>query len=58
MTFRVELTRTAAREIEERYERINEQARNSAAKWRASLIEAVEALGTNPEMYPEALEAE
>ncbi len=58
MTFRVEITRTAAREIEERYERINEQARNSAMKWRAGLIEAVEALSTNPEIYPEAPEAE
>jgi|SRR5688572_20224781 plasmid stabilization system protein ParE len=58
MTFRVEITRTAAREIEERYQRITEQGRNSAEKWRAGLIEAVEALGTNPEMYPEAPEAE
>ena len=58
MSIRVEIARTAAREIEERYERIEEQGRNSAEKWRAGLIEAVEALGTNPEMYPEAPEAE
>jgi plasmid stabilization system protein ParE len=58
MTFRVEITRTAAREIEERYDRINEQGRNSADKWRAGLIEALGALGANPEMYPEAPEAE
>jgi hypothetical protein len=54
MTFRVEITRTAAREIEERYERIKDQGRNSAEKWRAGLIEAIEALETNPDMYPEA----
>jgi plasmid stabilization system protein ParE len=58
MTFRVEITRTAAREIEERYKRIDEQGRNSAEKWRAGLLEAVDALSTNPEMYPEAPEAE
>jgi plasmid stabilization system protein ParE len=58
MTFRVEITRTAAREIEERYQRINEQGRNSAEKWRAGLIAAVEALEANPERYPEAPEAE
>lgn len=58
MTFRVEITRTAAREVEERYGRINEQARTSAEKWRTGLIEAVELLSTNPEMYPKAPEAE
>lgn len=58
MTVRVEITRTAVREIEGRYERIKDQGRNSAEKWRAGLIEAIEALETNPEMYPEAPEAE
>jgi plasmid stabilization system protein ParE len=58
MRFQVEITRTAAREIEERYQRISQQGRNSAEKWRAGLIEAVESLETNAEMYPEAPEAE
>jgi plasmid stabilization system protein ParE len=58
VTFQVEITRTAAREIEKRFKRITEQTRNSAEKWRAGLIEAIELLGSNAGMYPQAPEGE
>lgn len=57
MIFRVEITRNAAREIEERYEWLAAHSVSAADRWRESLLEAVESLENNPERYGEAPEA-
>jgi len=58
MTFRVEITRRAAREIEAQYEWLAERSPVSAERWRDSLLAAVGSLEENPERCPEAPEAE
>lgn len=58
MTFRVELTRRAAREIEQQYDWLAERSQTAADRWRDSLLAAVNSLEENPEQCGEAPEAE
>jgi plasmid stabilization system protein ParE len=58
MTFRVEIARKAAREIEEQYWWLAERSRAAAERWRQSLLDAVTSLEANPERCGEAPEAE
>jgi plasmid stabilization system protein ParE len=58
VTFRVEITRRAAREIEERYRHIAEDSARSADRWRVKLLAAVGSLADNPERCPQAPESE
>ena len=58
MTSRVEITRRAAREIEDQYRWLAERWPAAADRLRDSLLAAVGSLEKNPERCPEALEAE
>jgi plasmid stabilization system protein ParE len=58
MTFRVEITRRAAREIEDQYEWLAERSRALADRWRGSLLAAVGSLEENPERCAEAPEVD
>jgi plasmid stabilization system protein ParE len=58
MSFRVVLTRKAAREVSEHYDWLAKRSRAGADRWRESLREAIESLQENAERCPEAPEAE
>jgi plasmid stabilization system protein ParE len=58
MTFRVEIARRAAREIEEQYAWFAKRSRVSADRWRDCLLAAVDSLEEQPQCCPEASEAE
>jgi plasmid stabilization system protein ParE len=58
MSFRVEITRRAARDIQEQYDWLAERSPAAADRWRKALQGAVESLENNPERCPEAPEAE
>ena len=58
MSFRVEITRTSAREVEQRYDEMAAQSKPSADRWRAGLLRAVESLNLNPERCSQAHESE
>jgi plasmid stabilization system protein ParE len=58
MSFRVEITRRAAREIEENYNWLADRSESAAERWRDSLLAAAQSLEENPERCPEAPEAE
>lgn len=58
MSFRVEIARKAAHEIEEQYEWLAERSPAAADRWRDSLLDAITSLEDNPERCPEALKAE
>ncbi len=57
MSFRVEYSLNAQREIEESYLWIKERAPQAAAKWRDELILMIEALADNPHRHPVAPES-
>ena len=57
MSFQVEYTRNAQKEIEESYLWIKERAVVAAEKWRDDLIEKVDALADNPHRHPLAPES-
>lgn len=57
MTFTVEYTLNAQREIEESFLWIQERAPRAAEKWRDELIGKVEALAVNPHFHPVAPES-
>jgi plasmid stabilization system protein ParE len=58
MTFRVEIARRAAREIEDQYQWLAERSQAAAGQLRDSLLAAIRSLEENPERCPEAPEAE
>ena len=58
MSFAVEITRTAAREVERRYDDMAARSKPSADKWRTGLLDAVASLDQHPERCPQAPEAE
>jgi plasmid stabilization system protein ParE len=58
VSFHIEITRTAAREVEQRYDDLSARSKPAAERWRSGLLKAVEALGQNPERCPQAPEAE
>jgi plasmid stabilization system protein ParE len=58
VSFRIELTRRAAQEIEEQYHWLAERSQSAADRWRDSLLAAVNSLAKDPERCPEAPEAE
>jgi plasmid stabilization system protein ParE len=58
MSFRVEIARRAAREIEAQYDWLAERSKAAADHWRDSLLAAVTSLEDDPERCPEAPEAE
>lgn len=58
MSFRVEIARRAAREIEEQYHWLAGRSQTAADRWRDSLLEAIDSLADDPERCSEAPEAE
>jgi plasmid stabilization system protein ParE len=58
MSFRVVITRKAAREIEHHYDWLAERSRAAADRWRDSLLAAVDSLEQSAEQCPEAPEAQ
>jgi len=57
VSFRVEITRTAAREVSTRFDEMASRTRASAERWRDGLIRAISSLADNPLRCPEAPEA-
>jgi plasmid stabilization system protein ParE len=57
MEYRVEISAQATLDAEEVVERISRQYPRMAARWKAGLIEAIEALNLFPERFPLAPEA-
>jgi plasmid stabilization system protein ParE len=58
MSFRVEIARKAAREIEANYDWLAERSQVAADRWRDFLLEAIDSLADDPERCPEAPEGE
>lgn len=58
MSFRVEVTRRATREIEEQYDWLAARSQAGADRWRDGLLSAIDALAEDPARFPEAPEAE
>jgi plasmid stabilization system protein ParE len=58
VSFHIEITRTAAREVEQRYDNLSARSKLAAERWRGGLLKAVESLSQNPERCPQAPEAE
>lgn len=58
MSFRIELSRKAARDIAAHYDWLAARSATAADRWRSSLLTAVSSLTDNPERCPEAPEAE
>ncbi|MFO0842451.1 MAG: type II toxin-antitoxin system RelE/ParE family toxin [Gemmataceae bacterium] len=58
MSFRVEIARRAARDIEEKYDWLAARSEEAANRWRDALQAAVRELKDSPERFPEAPEAE
>jgi plasmid stabilization system protein ParE len=57
VTFTVEITETALRELESSFRRIEEQAPIAAARWRDSMLKAAESLADKPKRCPLAPES-
>jgi plasmid stabilization system protein ParE len=57
MTFRIEIARRAAREIENQYHWLARRSQAAAGKLRDSLLDAISSLEEDPERCPEAPEA-
>jgi plasmid stabilization system protein ParE len=58
MSFRVEISRRAARDIQEKYDWLAARSEAAADRWREAFQEAIGHLKESPERYPEAPEAE
>ena len=52
MSFRVEITRRAAQEVEEQYDWLAQRSQAAADRWRKALLAAVGSLHLNPEGDP------
>ena len=58
MAFKVEFTRRANRDVDEKERWLARLGSSTVARWRARLLEAVEKLETDPHCYPKVEEAE
>ena len=58
MSYRVEITDRAAREIEEQFDYLQERSEAAAERWREGLLAVIESLAEHPERCPRAPEAD